>query len=106
MSNKTPKKIWIGRYTMEQAEKTKGMIGKFSTMKKDVLGVKPIKYLSEEHFNSLIEEKDKEIERFFEWVDEEEIPRFGDTWIKYFDNKDNFLTTKELYNFYKIKSMQ
>ena len=44
-----------------------------------------------------------EIEDFINWIDEEEIPREDGVWIKYFDGKDNYLTTKELFEQFKKK---
>ena len=47
-----------------------------------------------------------EIEDFINWIDEEEIPREDGVWIKYFDGKDNYLTTKELFEQFKKKQIQ
>lgn len=44
-----------------------------------------------------------EIEDFINWIDEKEIPREDGVWIKYFDGKDNYLTTKELFEQFKKK---
>ena len=40
-------------------------------------------------------------EEFFDWIDKEEIPREDGKWIKYFNGKDNYLTTKELLQLWK-----
>ena len=40
-------------------------------------------------------------EDFFDWIDKEEIPREEGKWIKYFNGKDNYLTTKELLQIWK-----
>ena len=37
---------------------------------------------------------------FLEWIDKEEIPREDGKWIKYFNSKDNYLSTQELYNYW------
>lgn len=38
---------------------------------------------------------------FLKWIDEEEVPREDGVWIKYFNGKDNYLTTQELYKYWQ-----
>jgi len=40
---------------------------------------------------------------FINWIDEREIPRENGLWIMYFNGKDNYLTTKELFEQFKKK---
>jgi hypothetical protein len=40
---------------------------------------------------------------FINWIDEKEIPREDGLWIMYFNGKDNYLTTKELFEQFKKK---
>ena len=37
---------------------------------------------------------------FVKWIDKEEIPYEDGRWIKYFNEKDNYLTFEELYKMY------
>jgi hypothetical protein len=46
---------------------------------------------------------EEEVKNFMSWIDEEEIPREDGFWIRYFNGKDNYLTTKELYEQFKKK---
>lgn len=38
---------------------------------------------------------------FLTWIDKEEVTYKDGSWIKYFDGKDNYLSIKELYSYYK-----
>ena len=42
---------------------------------------------------------------FTKWVDDNEIPYEGGNWIKYFDGRDNYLNTTELFEIY-LQSLQ
>lgn len=47
---------------------------------------------------------EEDIVKFTEWIDDNEIPYDGGNWMKYYDGRDNRLTTKELFNIY-LKSL-
>lgn len=38
---------------------------------------------------------------FLKWIDEEEVPREDGQWIKYFNGRDIYLTTQELYKYWQ-----
>ena len=57
--------------------------------------IKGYKLAQETHYS--------DIENFINWIDEEEAPREDGLWIQYFNGKDNYLTTKELFERYKKK---
>lgn len=59
-------------------------------------------------YNELLDTKDisvvatqTETQEFIDWIDSEQIPREDGLWIKYFNEKDNYLTTKELFEYFK-----
>lgn len=62
MSNKTPKEIWLSISQIQQRINKDNCLVFQLSASTEKIAFDDIKYLSEEHFNSIIEEKDKEIE--------------------------------------------
>jgi hypothetical protein len=54
----------------------------------------------EMHKTEIIDESCNEIEEFINWIDEKELPRKDNKWIMYYNGKDNYLTTRELFEQY------
>jgi hypothetical protein len=52
------------------------------------------------HKQEIIDESCIQIEEFINWIDEKELPREDNKWIMYYNGKDNYLSTRELFEKY------
>jgi|GEM_PF-4983883 len=59
-----------------------------------------IKRTKEMNRKEIINESCNQIEMFINWIDKEEIPREDGMWIRYYNGKDNYISTRDLFEQY------
>jgi hypothetical protein len=80
---------------LEEAAENYEDIFKIQNGSKAAHFIKGAEWAAEKMFN--------EMDNFISWIDEKEIPRKNGQWIMYFNGKDNYMTTRELFEKYKKK---